>query len=206
MAINLYELIGYTASVLVAVSLMMSNIRRLRWVNLIGAITFSTYGFLIKAWPVMGVNLLIALINLYYIDRMNRQKDFFTLLEIINDSALLNKFLRFYTDDIKRFFPDSCTLSEPKKGYFVLRNLNPVGIFIYEAIDNKNIEICMDYVVPEYRDDRNADFLFRILNEKFAEQKFNNFIVKTKIPVHIDYLKRQGFKEQSPGIFSKPII
>ena len=37
----IYEIIGYVASVLVAVSLMMSKIVQLRIVNLIGAATFS---------------------------------------------------------------------------------------------------------------------------------------------------------------------
>jgi hypothetical protein len=38
---SLLELFGYFASVLIAVSLMMSNIKKLRWINFFGALAFS---------------------------------------------------------------------------------------------------------------------------------------------------------------------
>ena len=60
------EFIGYAGSVLVAVSLMMSNIVRLRWINLFGAATFSAYGLLINAYPVFALNGFIVLVDLYY--------------------------------------------------------------------------------------------------------------------------------------------
>ena len=46
------EIFGYVASIIIAISLTMKNIHRLRWWNLFGAIAFSTYGVLIGAWPV----------------------------------------------------------------------------------------------------------------------------------------------------------
>ena len=53
---DILQIIGYTGSVLVAVSLMMSNIVRLRWINLFGAGTFAIYGLLINAYPVFALN------------------------------------------------------------------------------------------------------------------------------------------------------
>ena len=46
------EILDYVASVVVALSLSMSSIVRLRWLNMGGAALFSTYGFLIGAMPV----------------------------------------------------------------------------------------------------------------------------------------------------------
>ena len=46
------EWFGYAASVVVAISLTMSSIIKLRWFNLTGAAMFSVYGFVIGAWPV----------------------------------------------------------------------------------------------------------------------------------------------------------
>ena len=43
----LEEFIGYAASILVAFSLMMSSILKLRIINLIGAITFVIYGLMV---------------------------------------------------------------------------------------------------------------------------------------------------------------
>lgn len=59
----LIELYGYLGSLLIAVSLMMSNLKWLRWLNMIGAGIFSTYGLVIAAWPVAILNGFIVLIN-----------------------------------------------------------------------------------------------------------------------------------------------
>jgi hypothetical protein len=65
-----YEIIGYIASALVAVSLMMSSILKLRVINLVGAALFTVYGLLIGAYPVAVMNLFIVLIDLYYLRDM----------------------------------------------------------------------------------------------------------------------------------------
>jgi hypothetical protein len=69
----LYELTGYAASVLVAASLMMSNIVRLRVLNMLGALTFVVYGALIEAWPVAFMNTFIVGINIWYLVQMRRK-------------------------------------------------------------------------------------------------------------------------------------
>jgi hypothetical protein len=60
-----FEIIGYVSSILIAISLMMSSILRLRIINLIGAVLFTIYGLGIRAYPVAAVNFLIVLIDLY---------------------------------------------------------------------------------------------------------------------------------------------
>jgi len=66
------EMFGYLGSVLIAVSLMMSNIVRLRWINLVGAAVFSSYGFIIQAWPVAVLNGFIVLIDVYHLWQIYR--------------------------------------------------------------------------------------------------------------------------------------
>ena len=70
--IDWIEIIGYAGSLLVAVSLMMSSLVRLRWINLGGALAFAVYGWLVGAYPVLAVNGFIVLVNVYYLWRMNR--------------------------------------------------------------------------------------------------------------------------------------
>ena len=48
----LKEVIGYAASLIILVSLLMTNVYRLRLINLAGSLCFSLYGWLIGAWPV----------------------------------------------------------------------------------------------------------------------------------------------------------
>ena len=64
---TIWEWVGYLASAVVAISLMMSNIKKLRWWNLIGAGLFVAYGLAIDAIPVALVNFFIVLIDAYYI-------------------------------------------------------------------------------------------------------------------------------------------
>ncbi|GGQ24313.1 YgjV family protein [Shewanella litoralis] len=71
-SINIWEWVGYLASVVVAISLMMSDIKKLRWWNLIGAVLFVAYGLAIDAFPVALVNFFIVLIDLYYLVKLYR--------------------------------------------------------------------------------------------------------------------------------------
>ncbi len=66
------EVFGYVGSVLIALSLMMSNIVPLRWINLVGAAIFSSYGLVIHAWPVAILNGFIVLIDIYHLVQIYR--------------------------------------------------------------------------------------------------------------------------------------
>ena len=74
-----YEIIGYVASLLVAVSLMMRSVLKLRVINLLGAAVFTLYGLLIGAYPVAVMNLFIVLIDLYYLREFITSKSYFSL-------------------------------------------------------------------------------------------------------------------------------
>jgi hypothetical protein len=60
---------------------MMSNILRLRWINMVGGIIFTFYGYLIGAIPVFVLNGMIVLIDIYYIVEIYRAQDTFSLME-----------------------------------------------------------------------------------------------------------------------------
>jgi len=74
----IYELIGYAASLLVAISLMMSAIVKLRVVNMIGAFTFAIYGVLIGSIPVAAMNGFIVLINIYFLFKSGTKRNIFS--------------------------------------------------------------------------------------------------------------------------------
>jgi large-conductance mechanosensitive channel len=66
----IWEWVGYLASVVVAISLMMADIKKLRWWNLIGAGLFVAYGLAIDAIPVALVNFFIVIIDVYYLVKL----------------------------------------------------------------------------------------------------------------------------------------
>lgn len=63
------ELLGYLASILVAISLMMRSLNTLRIINLLGALLFTVYGLIIGAYPVAVLNAFIVLVNVYYLQK-----------------------------------------------------------------------------------------------------------------------------------------
>lgn len=68
------EWLGYLASILIGISMFMKDIVKLRFINLIGSILFAIYGFIIKAYPVAIINVIIAFVNIYYIYDITKKK------------------------------------------------------------------------------------------------------------------------------------
>lgn len=67
------EWVGYLASILVGVSMFMKNMIKLRFINLMGCILFVVYGFIIGAYPVAIVNLVISFTNIYYLYKLTKE-------------------------------------------------------------------------------------------------------------------------------------
>lgn len=190
----LYELIGYLASILVAISLTMRSILRLRLINLLGAAFFTVYGILITAYPVAVLNGLIVGINLYYLYEMRRAKNYFTILETRHDAAYLRMFLRYYAEDIERFFPSFDYLpGERHLIWFILRDLVPVGLFVAEPKDPDTLLIEVDYVIPGYRDLRPGTFLYHEQAGRFETQGITHLETIPETEAQRDYVRRMGF-------------
>ncbi|MFC3023326.1 YgjV family protein [Vibrio zhugei] len=72
MDLTTIEIMGYAASIMVALSLTMKDIVKLRIINFIGCIIFCIYGSLIGAWPVVATNVFISIVNVYYLYKMRK--------------------------------------------------------------------------------------------------------------------------------------
>lgn len=192
------EIIGYVASVLVAVSLMMSSILRLRVINLMGAVVFAVYGVLISAYPVAAVNGFIVLVNIYYLQAYFRREAYFRLLEVRPDSHYLDYFLNFYRDEIERFVPG---FSFAPAGHhlilFVLRDLVPAGLFVAEKRDEQTLEVKLDFVIPQYRDMKVGQYLFEEQAEFFRQRGITRIVSAPGSDKHSRYLRKMGFEPAS---------
>ncbi|WP_162048106.1 YgjV family protein [Vibrio taketomensis] len=71
---GMVEILGYAASIMVAISLTMKDIVKLRVLNFIGCALFTAYGLMIDSWPVVLTNGFIACVNVYFLAKMHRQK------------------------------------------------------------------------------------------------------------------------------------
>ncbi|MEQ6375962.1 hypothetical protein RZN22_14290 [Bacillaceae bacterium S4-13-58] len=198
MAFDWLEWLGYLASLIVLISLLMSSIIKLRWVNLIGSAIFALYGFLIGALPVGFMNLGIVLINVYYLYKIYNSKEYFKLLPIENDSPYVQHFLDFYESGIEKYF--SLSEVDPIKSevkLFILRNMVPAGLFIAKRHNEHTLEIMLDFVIPEYRDFKIGSFIYESSKTYFLSQGYTIFISYSSNPDHINYLKKMGFVEDT---------
>lgn len=189
-----YELVGYLGSVLVAISLMMQSVFRLRVLNLIGALIFAVYGFLIRAVPIVLLNSLIVGVNVYFLAQMWNQRDYFKLMEVNYDSRYLKNFIDFYHREIRNFFPSYLFKPQPDQlVLFVLRNMVPAGLLIVRPL-GEDADIFLDFVIPGYRDFRAGKFLFEESMMFFQQKGIKRLCSAPGNPRHESYLKRMGFQ------------
>jgi hypothetical protein len=193
MLLNQIEIIGYLGSILVAVSLMMKSILRLRVINLIGSLFFTIYGILLGAIPVVVLNGLIVCIDVYYLIQMRGQRHYFTFLEVSPKSEYLRAFVDFYENGILEIIPSyTYTTEEDLLCFFVLRNMMPAGLFIAK-VHGEEAHIQLDFVIPNYRDFKVARFIFEENAAFFIQRGVRRFVSKGESAIYRVHLEKMGF-------------
>jgi Flp pilus assembly protein protease CpaA len=59
------EIFGYFAMIVVLISMLMTDIKKLRITNSIASLMFFIYGLFLSAYPIVVMNALVIMINLY---------------------------------------------------------------------------------------------------------------------------------------------
>ncbi|MGD9910701.1 MAG: hypothetical protein AB7U79_08900 [Candidatus Izemoplasmatales bacterium] len=188
------EYLGYLASVIVLISLLMSSIIKLRWINLIGSITFAVYGFLIGSIPVGFLNIGTSLINLYYLYKIYTSKEYFTLLEFDSPTPYFEYFVSFHQNDIRFFFPkNDYKIDKDGISFYILRNAVLAGVFVSSRFDDDTLEIHLDYVTKEYRDFKMGSYIFNKQKQLFVDKGYKYLVTYTANSSHEKYLQKMGF-------------
>ncbi|MCB9638219.1 MAG: YgjV family protein [Myxococcales bacterium] len=186
--------LGYLASAVIALSLTMTSIVRLRLINLCGACLFATYGLLIGAYPVVLLNSLTMTLNVIFLTRLFRNKAKFCLLPMSTHSPYLQYFLQHYEEDIRQYFPVfRSTEVDGLTGYYVLRDLQIAGVLLGRVEDEKDFHILLDYVPPAYRDYKAGHFLFEESVAIFREMGVYRLLAEARSDAHARYLQKMGF-------------
>ena len=196
MATSWLDLFGYAASLVILVSLMMSSIVKLRWINLVGAIMFSTFGFLIGSIPTGGLNAGIAVIDIYYLIVLYRERDQVAIVRTEPASELFRYFWSVNEDEIHRIFGDVAIGTECDV-FFLLRNNNTAGILVGERIDPQTFFIAVDYVTPPYQDFRIGQYVIAEANIHRRLPGVKRLVTAPGTDEHRSYLKRVGFEPSS---------
>ena len=104
----LIEAIGYAASALVAASLVMVSVLRLRIINLAGAVCFVIYGIAISSVPLVITNGFITVVNIYHIARIlkTRPSSFRYIEASPERREEIREFVEHYRADMQKYYPD----------------------------------------------------------------------------------------------------
>lgn len=204
MDISLLQWVGYLASVIIAFSMTMNSILKFRWINLAGAITFSSYGFLFGALPVGFLNGFIACVDIYYLYTIYSKKEVFEILEVRAENRYLLRFLQFHDKDIQRFFPGFAFKPEMNTvSFFILRDMAVAGIFLAHREKDHCLVVGLDYVIPEYRDFKNGKFIYLRLLKRFLNDGYTKVIAEGNSLKYAQYLKKLGFSQNHDGRYEK---
>jgi hypothetical protein len=188
------DIIGYVGLALIAASFFFSKMKVLRMLNLAGAVFMSVYGLLIESYPVAVLNMLIVVVNIYYLDKMAKKISIFDILEVTyasNDA--LDKFFREYEKDILTVFPEMNrkVLSE-NRASLILRDMTIVGAFVYRKVGDE-VLVFMDYVAPAYRDFSNSQYFYTVKGSEFKAMGIKRLRTFAAHPAHEGYLNKIGF-------------
>lgn len=204
----LLDMIGYIASFIILVSLLMSSVKKLRLINLFGSVIFAVYGFMILSYPTAVMNIGIVLIDLYYLIKMYKEKDQFKLVKTDASAELFTDFFDFYKEDIKSFMDVKLDLKDPDLNiYFVTRNVVPAGLFISKKDGNK-LTIFIDYTIPMYRDFKIGSYLYDASSALCTDDNVIYLSSKPGSVKHREYLEKMGFVaiEKSTGLMMEKTL
>jgi hypothetical protein len=190
-----FETIGYAASLIILVSLLMTNVFRLRVINGIGSLCFSLYGWLIGAWPVCLINAVIAGIDGWYLLRLLRVSAIFELSQVGNCSGAeyLKRFFLFHERELMKYAP-GMTIEDLQEAetFLIFLNMLPVGVFSYRQ-SGADADIVLDYMIPEYRDFKAGRFVYRTKRMFFKEKGIKRFHAVARHPSQPKYYLKNGF-------------
>ncbi len=187
------DLIGYGASILIFLSFVMTSVKKLRWFSIVGSGIFSLYALMIASYPTAIVNAGIVVVNAFYLHKMSKQEEFFTVLPATLDSRYLHRFVMFYGNDIQKYFPDfELEAVQADKAFFVYRDMTTASLVMGRDLGEGVFQIDLDYVIPQYRDMRAGKFIYL----RMKAMGYTKLVVESDNPAHQNYMKKVGFREE----------
>ncbi len=192
--------VGYLASVLLVISLLLNNDLKFRLINACGGVCFVIYGIMIDATPIIITNATVLSINIFYLIRIFNTQEDFDIIYFNAGDRLIKKFLNYYKTDIANYFPDYDPNAEGNQvNFLVLRNMAVANVFSANLDESGTAEVKINYTVPKYRDFKVGKFIFDREKKHLLKKGVKQVCYReVKNKNHEDFLKTMGF-EKTPG-------
>jgi hypothetical protein len=193
------DIVGWTGSALLVWSLLQARVLRLRAINLIGSLVLIAYNGALRVWPMVGLNVTLALINLWYLRRLLTSRHdaaAYDVVEVGTDDEFLAHVLRVHATDIARFNPGYRRAAGGEGGvarcaFLVLRADEVVGVVLARDAGDGVAQVELDYVTPRFRDFTPGEFVYR-RSQLFTDRGFRRVV--TPPGMVSPYYPRLGFR------------
>ena len=191
------DILGWGGSALLVFSLLQARVIRFRTLNLLACVILLGFNAMIGVWPMVGMNVVLAAINLWFIVKLigERHDDaVFDVVEVGPRDEYLRHVLRVHGADILKYQPDFVWDPSDERGhaFVVLKGDETVGAVLLQAVDGV-ARVQLDYVTPRFRDFSPGEFVWR-RSGMLKEHGFRRVVT----PPHMigAYYDRLGFRRE----------
>jgi hypothetical protein len=190
------EIVGWTGSALLVWSLLQTRVLRLRAINLVGCLVLIGYNGTLRVWPMVGLNVTLALINLWYLRRLlvsRHDAGAYQVVEVGTDDAFLAHVLRVHAADIARFNPGfrPAAAGTGACAFLVVLGDEVVGVVLVRDAGDGVAQVELDYVTRRFRDFTPGEFVYR-RSDLFTVRGFRRVV--TPPGMVAPYYPRLGFR------------
>ena len=189
-------MLGWVGSGILVWSLLQARLLRLRALNLAGCLVLIGYNAAERVWPMVGLNVVLAAINLWYLAGMLRTRHDqrrYQVVRVGTDDDFLDYVLRTHAADIARYNPGFRWEGGPERSaYLVLCGDDLVGVVLLRAVDDTTAQVELDYVTKRFRDLTPGEFVYQ-RSHLFTERGFRR--VLTPPGMVAPYYDRLGFRK-----------
>ena len=159
------DLLGWGGSALLVFSLLQARVLRFRTLNLAACLILVVFNAVIGVWPMVGMNVVLSVINVWFIVRLVGQRHdeaVFETVEVGPDDEFLRHLLRVHGTDILQHQPDFLwdPTDEAGHAFVVMKADEAVGVVLLRA-EERVARVLLDYVTPRFRDFSPGEFVWR---------------------------------------------
>jgi hypothetical protein len=192
------DVIGWAGSALLVWSLLQARILRLRLLNLLGCLVLVVFNGTLRVWPMVGLNVVLAAINLWYLRSLlatRHDERAYQVVEVGTGDEFLAHVLRVHAADIARFNPRfrAGDGGPDRSAFLVLHGDEVVGVVLIRAAAPDVAQVELDYVTQRFRDFTPGEFVYR-RSRLLTDRGFRRVV--TPPGMVAPYYGRLGFRRE----------
>lgn len=196
------DAVGWLGSALLVYSLLQARVLRFRLLNLVASLVLVGFNAAVQVWPMVGMNVVIAGINVWHIQhllRTRRDERRYAVVPVGPDEPYLRRMLDLHARDIRRFNP-GLGLDQPwpdgageRLAFLVMDRSETVGLVLAHRVSEQTAQLVLDYVLPRYRDFTPGEFVYRNPGP-FTRSGVTKVLAPAGMLAPDQYLARVGFR------------